>query len=68
MILQDYARHIQDRETDVRRILDHFTCTIVLFYDILFYFGVYKVFDLFSDVAEKKLCGSEKREKNKMKS
>ena len=38
-------------KTDVRRILDHFTCAIVLFYGILFCFSVYKVFDLFIDVA-----------------
>jgi hypothetical protein len=51
MILQDHARRIQDYETDVRRILDHFTGAIILFYGILFCFGVYKVFDLFSNVA-----------------
>jgi len=51
MILQDHVRRIQDHETDVRHIIDHFAGAIVLFYDILFCFGVYKVFDLFSDVA-----------------
>jgi len=34
MILQDHARRVQDRETDVRRILVHFTGAIVLFYGI----------------------------------
>jgi len=51
LIVQDHARHIYDHETDVRRIHDHFAGVIVLFYGILFYFGVYKIFDLFSDVA-----------------
>jgi len=50
LILQDHARRIHDHETNVRRIHDHFAGAIVLFYDILFCFGVYKVFDLFSDV------------------
>jgi len=30
---------------------DYFAGTIVIFYGILFCFGVYKVFDLFADVA-----------------
>ena len=51
MILQDHARRIQDHETDVRRILDHYEGAIVLFYSIFFFFGVYKVFDICSDVA-----------------
>jgi len=51
LILQDHARRFQDHETDVKRIHDHFTVAIILFYGILFCFGVYKVFDLFLDVA-----------------
>jgi len=50
LIVQDHARRIHDHETDVKRIHDHFAGAIVLFYYILFCFGVYKVFYLFSDV------------------
>jgi len=63
--LQDHARRIHDHETDVRRIHDHFARAIVLFYGIVVCFGVYKVFDLFSDVALKKLFGSEKQTKKR---
>jgi len=45
------VRRIHGHETNVRRIRDHFVSVIVLFYGILFCFGVYKVFDLFLDVA-----------------
>jgi len=45
------VRGIHGHETDVRRIHDHFAGVIVLFCGILFCSGVYKVFDLFSDVA-----------------
>jgi len=51
LILQDHARRIHDHEFDVKRIHDHFVGAIVLFYSILFCFGVYKVFDLFLDVS-----------------
>jgi len=51
LIVQDHVRRIHDHETDVRRIHDYFAGAIVLFYGILFCFGVYKVFDIFSDVA-----------------
>jgi len=51
LILQDHARRIQDHETDVRRIHDQFTSAIVHFYGILVCFGVYRVFNLFSEVA-----------------
>ena len=63
LILQDHARRIHDHETYVRHIHDHFARAIVLFYDSLVCFGVYKVFDLFLDVALKKLFGSEKQTK-----
>jgi len=49
--LQDHGRRIDDHETDVRRIHDHFAGAIVHFYGILICFGVYKVFNLFLDVA-----------------
>jgi len=45
------VRRIHGHETDVRRIHDHFVGTIVIFYGILFCFGVCKLFDLFSDIA-----------------
>jgi len=51
LIVQDHARPIHDHEIDVRHIHDHFPGSIVLFYGILFCFGVYKIFDLFLDVA-----------------
>ena len=54
---------LQDHETDVRCMHDHFAGAIVHFYDILVCFGVYKVFNLFLDVAQKKIFGSKKRGK-----
>jgi hypothetical protein len=45
------------------KISVYFACDIVLYYGILFCFGVYGVFDLFSDVVLKHLFGSEKQNK-----
>jgi len=45
----DHARHIHDRETDVRRIHDHFARAIVLFYcnTPIFYICIFKWFSWF---------------------
>jgi len=48
LILQDHARRIQDHETNVGCVHDHFVGAIVLFNGICF--CVYKLFDLLSDV------------------